>query len=111
MTSVPQSRRLLTSLTCKVTNLDDNSIENIELRSFSGLENLKNLSICNNWILDLKAEMWKGLTNLQELTLCTNLLDPETRIHNDAFSSLLKLEMSHGLRSLNVEMFRDLNSP
>ena len=98
----------------EVMNLDDNCIRYIESGSFSGLDNLKNLSLCANWILDLKAEMWKGLESLQELTLCTNLFGPETQIHNGAFSSLPKLEIlrlgSHGLRSVNAEMFRGLNS-
>ena len=95
-------------------NLDDNSIRNIESGSFSGLDNLKNLSICANWVLDLKAEMWQGMQNLQELTLCTNLFGPETKIHNGAFSSLPNLEIlhlgHHGLRSLKDEMFTGLSS-
>ena len=95
-------------------SLDHNSIQNIEPGSFSGLNNLKNLSICSNWIMDLKAEMWKGLENLQELTLCTNLFGPETQIHNGAFDNLPTLEIlhlgNHGLESLNAEMFTGLNS-
>ena len=95
-------------------NLDDNSIRNIESGSFSGLDNLKNLSICKNWILEMEEEMWQGLQNLHEINLCTSLFGKETQIHNGAFSAMPNLEVlhlgHHGLRSLKVEMWNGFNS-
>eukprot|EP00058_Branchiostoma_floridae_P002178 XP_002587666.1 hypothetical protein BRAFLDRAFT_92705 [Branchiostoma floridae] len=71
-----------------ILSLSHNKIEDIESRSFVGLDGLEFLNLKHNLLRHVCADWFHGLTNLEELTLSSNRLD---NIEKHAFVSLIKL--------------------
>ena len=91
--------------------LNNNDINHLEPRIFSGLTNLEKLTLNNNQINKLEPGTFAGLTNLEMLTLNSNRLN---HLELGAFTGLVSLVTlwldSNEISQLEPEIFTDLTS-